>query len=899
MATNLSIRVPWHDTKWVGTVCRDPAANCHCIDYENILRAKRIDYELSVVGRHFDSLDRLPPCADESGGFLSPRPWTLSHDHPYRENPAVGETHGHLKRTAWTVEPYTAHAVPFRWLNRKNVDEYVQPHVLSPLPPDMEPPDGFNTNWVFGAALQEAILEGFWRFVVPGDSLAFFYTKGAHPVADDVPRLVVGIGTIAGFGRQRHYDSSDTSKRLHPIWQRDVAHTLRPGGVGGLLVPFHEYLASTGDPDEDAHRGELARRLVIAPEADRILEFSYRSEHVSPDLTVSVLTQAITVVHRLREDKIAEGAWEATEAWLNERLGRAWRLRGPHPGLGPVLEAMGLRMGTSLVHLMALLDERFADDPWAAVGPVLDGRSAPPDPRFSRDLEAFRSLWRHLSAQDGRMRLARSLSLLALDFQQAKRWWDPDVRKKATDAVVDDDAIMANPYVVCEVDKGAKDSSPVSFPTVDRGFLAGHGTAGAASPADMRRRRAAIVSILRRSATEGDTLLGVPELKDLVAEIPVPEAVDLPDGWLEAEHEFVAERLKIVEGRPATVQLVGRARVAELLQRKLTARAARSLPIPQEPWRDLLVATVQETRPGVFDPDDERVAAALDEQVQALEISMSRKLTVLVGRAGTGKTTVLGALSRAPSMVGKVLMLAPTGKARVRLESRVAAGTDVMTVAQYLFKNRRYDGGRQQPIVGDPCCDGHETVVIDESSMLTEDDLAAVLATFTPTVKRLILVGDPAQLPPIGPGRPFADFVARLDPLVVGDDEDLDDLDRRRGALARLTLEVRTVAGARSATLRLAGWFTDDPAPPDAERIFAELTDAEATLNDLDVRFWESPEDLHQAIKEAASDYLGIGDGDLASFNQSFLMEPYKSGWVPKNEPPRVHRRLGCLSRAA
>ena len=106
-----------------------------------------------------------------------------------------------------------------------------------------------------------------------------------------------------------------------------------------------------------------------------------------------------------------------------------------------------------------------------------------------------------------------------------------------------------------------------------------------------------------------------------------------------------------------------------------------------------------------------------------------------------------------------------------------------MTVAQYLFRNRRYGGGRQQPIVGEPCYDGHQAVVIDESSMLTEDDLVAVLATFTPAVKRLILVGDPAQLPPIGPGRPFADLVAHLDPLVVADDEDLDDLARRRGAI--------------------------------------------------------------------------------------------------------------------
>ena len=837
VATNISVRVPWHDAQWNGTVCHDPAANCFCVEYQNIAKYKNVAYEVSVKDKHFFELDpvnALPACADESGGFLSPQPWTISHEHPYRHNPKVTETHGHLKRTSWTVEPWTAHAVPFHWLRGQYVQEWVQPKVLAPLPPDDEPPDGFKTNWVFGPALQGAILDGFWSPVVDGESLAFFYTKSSHPIADDIPRLVVGIGDITHVSRPRYYDSMDTTKRRHPIWQRDVQHSLRPKGVGGLLVPFHDYLADAGDPEENQRRLELAQRLVIAPEADRILEFSYRSEHISPDSTVFVLTQAIAVVHHLREDKIAAGNWEAAESWLNSRLSRAWQLRGPNPGLGPVLEAMGLRMGTSIIHLMAQLNPRFGDDPWAAVSPVLEGTVAPPDPRFSADVIAFRPLWRHYLNDPAKMQLARSLSLIALDTRQAKRWWDADIRKRATTVPINDAVIIENPYVLSEVDKGEPKSRPVSFSTVDRAVLAGHGAVGMVSPSDRRRRRAAVVSILRRAAADGDTLLGVPELKDKVVQLAVPEPVDLPDVWLSAEAGFVAERLKVTDGQPRTVQLSARAAIAGSLQRKLGARATRAVDVPRERWTDLLEATVRASTGAQFDPNESRAAAALVEQATALDIILGRKLTVLTGRAGTGKTTVLGALSRAPSLSGKVLFLAPTGKARVRLEARVASGTEVMTVAQYLHINKRYDGPRQQPIIGDPCYDAHETIVIDESSMLTEDDLAAVLATFTPAVRRFILVGDPAQLPPIGPGRPFADLVAHLDPLEIRDDEDLDNLKLRRGAIARLFQEVRSIeGGGRSDTLRLASWFTDDPAPPDAERIFAEIADPTAVLNDL------------------------------------------------------------------
>ena len=142
----------------------------------------------------------------------------------------------------------------------------------------------------------------------------------------------------------------------------------------------------------------------------------------------------------------------------------------------------------------------------------------------------------------------------------------------------------------------------------------------------------------------------------------------------------------------------------------------------------------------------------------------TRRLSALVGRAGTGKTTVLGALLKSTtSATGGVLFLAPTGKARVRLGQKT--GATAMTVAQFLYQLGRYDGPRQRPLFeGNEQYRKERTVVIDECSMLTLDDLAAVLfALDLAHVERLILVGDPNQLPPIGVGRPFADLVEHLD----------------------------------------------------------------------------------------------------------------------------------------
>ena len=135
--------------------------------------------------------------------------------------------------------------------------------------------------------------------------------------------------------------------------------------------------------------------------------------------------------------------------------------------------------------------------------------------------------------------------------------------------------------------------------------------------------------------------------------------------------------------------------------------------------------------------------------------------------------------------------------------------------------------------------------------MLTMDDLFAVLeALDLGHVERLILVGDPNQLPPIGVGRPFADLIGVLD------DPASDDERAGRQALARLTVEVRTVVGGPSDALRLAAWFTNEPQPKDADRVLSDI-DLGGTFNDLEIATWRTPEELRMRIVVAATDASG------------------------------------------
>jgi ATP-dependent exoDNAse (exonuclease V) alpha subunit len=227
--------------------------------------------------------------------------------------------------------------------------------------------------------------------------------------------------------------------------------------------------------------------------------------------------------------------------------------------------------------------------------------------------------------------------------------------------------------------------------------------------------------------------------------------------------------------------------------------------------------------------------------------------------------------------------LAPTGKARVRLQR--ATGREASTIAQLLYRLGRYDGARQRPrFQGKERHRKERTVVIDECSMLTMDDLYAVLqALDTGHVQRIILVGDPNQLPPIGVGRPFADFAAALDATATAS-SDAKALPAE--ALARLTVEVRMKEDRPSDTLRLASWFTNEPQPQDADQVLSDLGLGK-DFNDLDIVFWSTPEELRVRLLEQFQERLGLeGPGDVDGFNKALGLDD--RGWVPFENPNGV-----------
>ncbi|WP_395820706.1 ATP-dependent RecD-like DNA helicase, partial [Devosia sp.] len=132
-----------------------------------------------------------------------------------------------------------------------------------------------------------------------------------------------------------------------------------------------------------------------------------------------------------------------------------------------------------------------------------------------------------------------------------------------------------------------------------------------------------------------------------------------------------------------------------------------------------------------------------DEQRQAVRIGVRHRFGIMTGGAGVGKTTVLKSLVALCEQFGRsVHMAALAGRAAVRMSQ--ATGRPASTIAAFL-----------KAVEAHKVALGPESlVVIDESSMLDLPTFYRILRAL-PDGCRLLLAGDPGQLPPIGFGLTF------------------------------------------------------------------------------------------------------------------------------------------------
>ena len=874
---HITIRVPWHDGGWTGTVCARPLANTSCLNLPRIGGGRRDDVEARHRGQRLDKLKRadLPPCVGERVSFMAPFPLTRTMTHPYME--FYPKSHGHFAPTRFVQPPFSAACVPFRWMLREKVEGNAQYGEIgiaerlkigweSDREPDIRNRDGkeVETDWVQERENQLVLLDTFFSALQPAESLCFFYAKRT-PLSEQSRRVIVGVGRVLSVGEATEYAYKGSNPPLRCVlWERNVKHSVRPGFADGFLFPYQDALALA---DREGVNPE--EFVAFAPD-EEFDAYSYGSELLTHDGAVASLLACAATLHRI-QGKI-EGPWGQALAWIDTQLNRQWKARGAFPGLGSALSAFGyewgFQHGSLLAYEIELLREREGGgDPWALVDAVMDEPATLGGPVAQLLTDGLRNGWKLLANE--RRALIQLLGRCAIVENQALRMYDTTARREAS-IEANDVELLRNPYLLFERDQRAAD--PIAFGTVDRGLFPDEALrdqfpvpapSGVEDPADERRVRALVVDLLEESAAKGHTLLPrswvIMRARERALQPPCPLGENVLDAC-EKCFDSVIVRVTTRAGEPA-YQVERLIEYRKIIRREVLARKRGKPHVADFDWAGRVDAGINEPLP------ENPIERGLEERARrekagALEQLFRSRLSVLIGSAGTGKTTLLRMLCSLPGLAEKgLLLLAPTGKARVRLEDQTGMQGSGQTLAQFLIQRQRYDGetGAYFPKPTAPRCSDYRTVIVDECSMLTEEQLAALIDSLS-NVERLVLVGDPRQLPPIGAGRPFVDIVRDIEP------QNIETLFPRCGpGFAELTTPRRQRGGA---DVLLASHFSGRPLDPGADAVLDE--GGEGMDERLRLVRWNHPQELQEKLVAELVNALDLaGPDDELGFEES------------------------------
>lgn len=876
---HVTIRVPWHDGGWIGSVCARPLDNTSCLILPRIGEGRRDDVETRCAGKRLDELAAgdLPPCTGERVSFMAPFPLTVTKNHPYTD--IYPETHGGFAPTRFVQPAYSAACVPYRWMLRENVEgnakngeigiaERLQLGWVPDREPDIRNRSGkeVETDWIQERENQLAMLDTFFGSLRPEESLCFFYSKRT-PLSEQSRRVIIGVGRVLSVGEATEYAYTTKMPPLRCVlWERNVGHSVRPGFADGFLFPYQEALALAEregvDPEEF---------VAFAPD-EHFDSYSYGSELLSHDGAVASLVACAAALHRIRGQ--VEGPWDPALGWIDTQLNRLWKARGAFPGLGSALSAFGFEWGfqhgSLLAYEIELLRERKGGgDPWNLVNAVMEDPTKL-EGTTARLLSAgLRKGWKQLGAD--RRALLQLLGRCAVSEDQALRFYDATARAGAAIGATDSE-LLANPYLIFERDRRSAD--PVAFGAVDRGLFPEDSIrkqfpvqepSRIDDPADARRVRALVVDLLEEGARQGHTLLPrgwvIRRARERALQPPCPLGESVLGAAKESFGSVIA--CTATRGGEVAFQVDRFAACREIIRREVLGRRKGKPHSSGHDWRQLVDRGLGQPLPE--DPAERDLEErARREKAGALEQLFRSRLSVLIGPAGTGKTTLLRMLCRMAEVEGKgLLLLAPTGKARVRLEEQTGLRGAGRTLAQFLNRLQRYDGetGAYFPRPRAPRHGDCRTVIVDECSMLTEEQLAALIDSLT-NVERLVLVGDPRQLPPIGAGRPFVDIVKIMQPTNV---ESL--FPRCGDGYAELTIP-RRQRGESRADVLLAAHFSGRPIDPGADAVLGGTSDG--PRDRLRLVQWDHPQELQERIVAEFVQALGLsGMEDELGFEES------------------------------
>ncbi|MFR5761039.1 MAG: AAA family ATPase [Oscillospiraceae bacterium] len=327
--------------------------------------------------------------------------------------------------------------------------------------------------------------------------------------------------------------------------------------------------------------------------------------------------------------------------------------------------------------------------------------------------------------QSGIRRLIEFLTMYHLPAQLAVRLYRA-YGELAQEALQDDPYLLTDPYY-------SADFSQVDAFAIALGVSAD----------DERRVEAGILFELSYNLGAGHTFIPQDKLRAATCALLELDGETIDAGFTRLQEQ---ERMQCSELAGLTACYLPELYEAETyVCRRILSMAEAELPEPKR--LDALLETIEDRQEIDYAP----------EQLAAIRAAAAQQLLIVTGGPGTGKTTVMaGILQLFDELKLKTQLAAPTGRAAKRLSE--VTGREASTIHRLLEAQFDEQTGAMAFYHDEDAPLSCDAMIVDETSMVDLPLMASLLKALKPGC-RLLLVGDPDQLPPVGPGNVFSDLI--------------------------------------------------------------------------------------------------------------------------------------------
>jgi len=775
---HLTVRMAWHDNGWDGHVCLDPRSNTYCTGAHSLLSGrieKKKDTELEQgnkgkeIAGNFTPAS-VPPCYWSINAFGS-KGFEIEHHH------AFSNEQGPISKFADTVKPYSVFTWPFKLsfvhdqTNKKKHGNY---------PPDLD-----------------QRIDAFIQLFAPKQSILFFYANYDNPIsADEMKYLLIGCSLISKLPEPKHFPFSKAELNKWRNSGKDVQGKARKmknfpsinwaiqfshDPESAVMLPYREYVRYADEHPEDG--GKLDDMKVLIEEESLVRGFKYVAMDIDDDKCLYLLYKLRKSIKKIQEHNhlvIASSMTEEEER-INRLIKLTWDKRGIYPTLGKVLNHFidDEKRTTELALAISGLTTPKSD--LLSLFKLIVGADVPEElESYEEDLLDLAGNRLFKNNIDG---LAR-LSLLNLTQTQVSRIIkNADLLKQ----------MAHNPYVLYEEYVSEEDDldipqlqdEPIDVYKVDVGmipdprFVKRHRDLQNIAVDSPKRIRSVYINYLERIGQQGhcydQTYNMIAEIKEhpliyKLDEMKIDEQalIDLDSDY---KSHFI-EKLHVTRGEGVDFYYLKRIYEAEQSFKRIVAQlVARSdhEGVGFEIETYIKQALYSDTLKKIITSNANKILFA-EERRQLYANIFKKSFFLLTGKPGAGKTFETSKVIEHLHSLGEdVVILAPTGKAALRISHNIRTNTRLKnitakTIDKFLFEHFAdvMNGERKLETIAENEKQTVVNLVIDECSMLDLEKLHTLLSLIKITAKypkRIIMVGDENQLPPIGFGKPFHDVI--------------------------------------------------------------------------------------------------------------------------------------------